>query len=151
MLLLTFIAYAAFHMGRRPLSVVKNVLNHECSKSALTDGPHHFDNGTKIDDRLHYSTLNNNTDCDWAPFNDNRTANHLLAYLDTAFLLSYAICMFGSGFIAERMNLRYFITLGSVLSGVGLIAFGMAYSLGTHSMAYFVLIQTISGAVQSID
>lgn len=133
-LLLTFIAYAAFHMGRRPLSVVKNVLNHSCIKPS---------------NKTTTTGLKFNKPCDWAPFDDDATANHLLAYLDTAFLLSYAIFMFISGFVAERMDLRYFVSLGSFLSGVGLIAFGLAYPMQIHSMTYFVIVQIVSGAVQT--
>lgn len=138
-LFLTFIAYAAFHMGRRPLSVVKNVLNRSCAKQNSTIPTY---------DPASIITTSENT-CDWAPFDDDATANHLLAYLDTAFLSSYAIFMFVSGFVAERVNLRYFISLGSLLSGLGLIAFGLAYPLEIHSMTFFIIVQIVSGAVQT--
>lgn len=134
-LFMTFIAYAAFHMGRRPLSIVKNVLNQNCSS---------------LPDHNASSIGQNETNCSWAPFDDDQTANQLLAYLDSAFLTAYALCMFVSGIIAERTNLRYLITLGSILSGLGLIAFGLARPFDIHSMAFFLTIQALSGAVQSI-
>uniref|UniRef100_A0A6G1SLU5 Sugar phosphate exchanger 2 n=1 Tax=Aceria tosichella TaxID=561515 RepID=A0A6G1SLU5_9ACAR len=162
-LLLTFIAYAAFHMGRRPFSIVKNVLNRDCSKfynRTTTDNIGVGGGGVDTDPLLDndYPEVNatylanpysKDTSCDWAPFNDDATANKLLAYLDTAFLASYAICMFGSGVIAERTNLRYLITLGMMLSGLSLIAFGVSYQLDIHSMFYFILIQIFAGAAQS--
>lgn len=172
MLLLTFIAYAAFHMGRRPLSIVKNVLNRDCSKlpnrtttkmqliSPDSVSAFHSLDGDGLLGLL--ATMNDSseassahvtpvkdTSCDWAPFNDDATANQLLAYLDTAFLLSYAIFMFFSGFVAERTNLRYFISAGSILSGLALIAFGASFLLDIHSMAYFVGVQMFAGAAQT--
>lgn len=157
-LLLTFIAYAAFHMGRRPFSIVKNVLNRDCSKfynrtvaPTVNSVPINVD-GQDYDyseANSTYAPFTKDTSCDWAPFNDDATANQLLAYLDTAFLASYAICMFGSGVVAERTNLRYLVAAGSILSGVALIAFGISYPLDIHSMVYFIAIQIVAGAAQS--
>lgn len=162
-LLLTFIAYAAFHMGRRPFSIVKNVLNRDCSKfynrtlqqqTVTTNSDAGLESIQQQDTdypevNAAYAPLPKDTSCDWAPFNDDATANQLLAYLDTAFLASYALCMFGSGVVAERTNLRYLITAGTIMSGLSLIAFGVSYELDIHSMSYFILIQVFAGAFQS--
>lgn len=151
-LCITFIAYTCYHMGRRPLSIVKNVLNRNCSEV------HHI---TLFDDvelitYLEYETppqpqsaTNDSTWCDWAPFDNDATANQLLALLDSAFLFSYAIFMFFSGFLADRCNLKYFLSGGMILSGLLLYAFGMSFYLNIHSMTYFVIIQILSGAVQT--
>lgn len=171
-LILTYIAYTAFHMGRRPLSIVKNVLNRNCS--ALPNHIHHTDisepsynapfeisvfsvqNATFTSSSSSSSSsspqsTDQTTDnsCNWAPFDDDTTANQLLAILDSSFLLAYALLMFVSGIVAERTNLRYFISAGSILSGIGLIAFGFAYSLNIHSMSYFIIVQILSGAAQT--
>jgi len=161
-LLMTYIAYASFHMGRRPLSIVKNVLNRNCSVAPSNQHilPQFTDlsqEGFLVVDLAHSQSANTtqaysapvDTSCNWAPFDDNNTANQLLAILDSAFLLSYALFMFASGILAERTNLRYFISSGSVLSGLGLIAFGLAYSLDIHSMTYYLIIQVTTGATQT--
>lgn len=146
-LFITFISYTCYHMGRRPLSIVKNVLNRNCSEV-----PHVtlFDPN---EDVIYYQYgPNANEDpnwCDWAPFNDDATANQLLALLDSAFLFSYAICMFFSGFIADRCNIRYFLSAGMILSGLLLYAFGLSFALNIHSMTYFVIVQLLSGAIQT--
>jgi OPA family glycerol-3-phosphate transporter-like MFS transporter 1/2 len=171
LLILTFIAYGTYHCGRRPLSIVKNVLNRNCSDvhphldlnkeniEALTD----IDYGLSpmpvtvgdVNDGVGAITSStaappiNNTSCDWAPFDNDETANQLLAQLDSAFLFSYALFMFFSGYIADRCNLRYFLSAGMILSGFLLYAFGMAYYLNIHSMTYFVIIQILSGAIQT--
>uniref|UniRef100_A0A6G1SG22 Sugar phosphate exchanger 2 n=1 Tax=Aceria tosichella TaxID=561515 RepID=A0A6G1SG22_9ACAR len=173
LLFITFIAYGTYHCGRRPLSIVKNVLNRNCSDI------HHLDLNTNINlagnindpdyglspipgtiDQLYdgsgiiMSSTSatppaTDTSCDWAPFNNDETANQLLAQLDSAFLFSYAFFMFFSGYLADRCNLRYFLSAGMILSGFLLYAFGMAYYLNIHSMTYFVIIQILSGAIQT--
>lgn len=152
-LCITFIAYTCFHMGRRPLSIVKNVLNRNCSNV------HHVTRFSQEEDTtyLEYepptpvstSGLPDPNWCDWAPFNDDATANQLLALLDSAFLFSYAFFMFISGFVADRCNLRYFLSGGMILSGVLLYAFGLAFDMEIHTMSYFVIIQILSGAIQT--
>lgn len=162
-LCITFIAYTCFHMGRRPLSIVKNVLNRNCSdvhQIVLFDESEditYFEYEPALSNNQvpNFSPLTNstppspNTWCDWEPFNDDATANQLLALLDSAFLFSYAIFMFFSGFLADRYNLRYFLSAGMVLSGLLLYAFGLSFYLNIHSMTYFVIIQILSGAVQT--
>lgn len=148
-LCITFIAYTCFHMGRRPLSIVKNVLNRNCS------GVHQVALFDQIEDVTYFeyesiSSFNDDpTWCDWAPFNNDATANQLLALLDSAFLFSYAFFMFFSGFLADRCNLRYYLSAGMVCSGLLLYAFGLAFYLNIHSMTYFVVIQALSGAIQT--
>lgn len=39
-LILTFFAYSAFHISRRPLSIVKSVLNKNCSTVVVPPGIH---------------------------------------------------------------------------------------------------------------
>lgn len=51
--------------------------------------------------------------------------------------------MFVSGFIAERVNLRYFLSLGMILSGFFTYLFGLAYSRNIHNLSYFILVQVI--------
>lgn len=46
-----------------------------------------------------------------------------------------------SGFIAERVNLRYFLTFGMLASGISCYLFGIARPYNIHNLWYFVLIQ----------
>ena len=46
-----------------------------------------------------------------------------------------------SGFIAERVNLRYFLALGMLFSGFFTYLFGLAYSRGIHNITYFIFAQ----------
>lgn len=133
-LFLTFMAYTSFHLSRRPLAVVKNSLNQNCTK--LTPPP----NLILTNDTLHNW-------CDWAPF-DKHNANRLLGLLDSVYVFAYAVCMFISGMIAERIDLRYFLTLGMLISGFFTYMFGLAYYLNIHSLFFFIVVQILAGAVQ---
>lgn len=123
-LILTFFAYTSYHLSRKPISVVKGTLKPNCSKiSASCHG--------------------------WKPFDSPDTGDELLGALDLAFLFSYAVGMFFSGFVAEHMDLRHFLTIGMLSSGLFTVLFGMGYFWKLHYFAYFVTIQIFSGFFQS--
>ena len=82
----------------------------------------------------------------WISEIDGKTqeeAKTLLGLLDTSYLVSYAIFMFVSGFIAERVDLRIFLTGGMLTSGLLTVLFGAAYFTGTHTVWYLLVIQII--------
>ncbi|KAH8371680.1 hypothetical protein KR093_008433 [Drosophila rubida] len=124
--LLTFLAYACYHMSRKPISVVKSVLHGNCSNAQLQDAG----------------------SCGYAPF-DGPDSKTLFGMLDSAFLFSYAISMFASGFIAERVSLRYFLSMGMIMTGVFTYLFGLARTSNIHSLAYFVIVQIFAGIFQT--
>ncbi|XP_070140090.1 glucose-6-phosphate exchanger SLC37A2 isoform X1 [Drosophila kikkawai] len=123
---LTFLAYACYHMCRKPISVVKSVLQGNCSTTPATAGQ----------------------DCGYPPF-DGPDATTLFGMMDSAFLFSYAIAMFASGFVAERVSLRYFLSMGMILTGVFTYMFGIARTSNIHSLWYFILVQICAGIFQT--
>ncbi|KAH9422347.1 hypothetical protein DERP_003022 [Dermatophagoides pteronyssinus] len=127
-LIFTYLAYASYHLSRRPFSIVKSVLT--CNNQ--TD--HHNNDGDE---------------CGWKPFNNQNDSETLLGLLDSAFLFAYAIGMFFSGFLAERCNLRYFLAFGMLFSGLLNYSIGLAYYYNIHSLSYFVLLQILSGILQT--
>lgn len=80
---------------------------------------------------------------------DGPNSEELFSALDTSFLLAYALSMFISGFVAERMSLRYFLSLGMILSGFFCYLFGVAKTADIHSIWYFVFVQTMAGVFQT--
>ncbi|XP_015126359.1 glucose-6-phosphate exchanger SLC37A2 isoform X2 [Diachasma alloeum] len=134
-LALTYMSYTCYHMSRKPISVVKNVLNLNCSTLSPPSD-------IIIDDN------NKDTWCDWAPF-DTPDATALLGTLDSAFLFAYAAAMFLSGFVAERVNLRYFLSLGMLLSGISSYLLGISKPYDIHNLGYFILIQAMGGVFQT--
>ena len=75
---------------------------------------------------------------------NQQEADSLLGLLDTSYLMSYAVFMFVSGMIAERVNLRYFLSIGMVTSGLFTILFGLGRYWHIHSLAYYIAIQVLS-------
>ncbi|XP_058458727.1 glucose-6-phosphate exchanger SLC37A2 isoform X2 [Malaya genurostris] len=137
-LTLTYLAYMCYHMTRKPISVVKSVLHRNCSDVRL---PAEFI-------RSAGEPPNDSTWCDYPPF-DSPDSAALFGSLDSAFLFSYAIAMFFSGFIAERVSLRYYLSLGMLFSGIFCYLFGMAKVYDIHSMAYFIFVQAMAGMFQT--
>lgn len=134
-LIITFFLYTTLHLSRRPISIVKSQLHHNCS----------------VDEVNHTANVEHRNDpkwCDWKPF-DGEDAELLLGWLDTTYLLTYAIFMFVAGYIAERCNLRYFLTVSLFVCGIMTILFGIAYPLNIHMYWYFVVVQVLTGIVQT--
>uniref|UniRef100_A0A0R3W1Z3 Sugar phosphate exchanger 3 n=1 Tax=Taenia asiatica TaxID=60517 RepID=A0A0R3W1Z3_TAEAS len=132
--LFTLVIYATFHASRKPISVVKPVLHPNCTEIAQKE------NKT--------ITPENATFCMWKPF-DTDNYNVIFGYIDLAYLLSYAVGMFVSGHIAERMNLRTFLFWGCIFSGATTAAFGLGYFAGIHDLVFYLLAQVVAGLVQS--
>lgn len=57
--------------------------------------------------------------------------------------------MFVSGFVAERVSLRYFLTFGMLLSAIFTYLFGLAKVYDIHSFWYFVFVQAMAGMFQT--
>ncbi|KAK7488945.1 hypothetical protein BaRGS_00019902, partial [Batillaria attramentaria] len=133
-LLFTFLCYASYHLSRKPFSVVKNVLHRNCSKM-------HVDAGITV-------PVNDSTWCDWAPFDEGDYAT-MFGNLDVAFLSAYAVGMFFSGMLAERINLRVYLGVGMILVGVATCMFGGGYFFNMHRYEFYVTAQVFGGLFQS--
>ncbi|CAK1592814.1 unnamed protein product [Parnassius mnemosyne] len=131
-LVLTYFTYMTYHLTRKPISVVKSVLHQNCSGLQPPPG---------VDPT-------NDQWCNWAPF-DTSDANTLLGALDSAFLFSYAGAMFVSGMVAERVDLRYFLSLGMLVSAIFCYLFGLGRTLGIHSISFYLLVQAGAGIAQT--
>ncbi|XP_038066222.1 glucose-6-phosphate exchanger SLC37A2-like isoform X2 [Patiria miniata] len=137
-LVLTFFTYMTYHLSRRPISIAKGVWHRNCSIPI---------------NNLEYPIFNaseagNPNWCDWKPF-DTEDAETLLGWLDTGYLFAYAVGMFFSGHIAERMSLRYFLFGGMFLSGLFTAAVGLAQFFDIHNYAYFITMMIVGGFFQA--
>lgn len=132
-LLLTFLFYTAYHLSRKPISIVKSELHRNCSTVIRpTD----------------LNITNNATWCDWAPF-DQDNYQTLFGILDNCFLVAYAIGMFFSGIFGERLPLRYYLSFGMLMSGLFTCLFGLGFYLNIHSLGYYAFIQVMNGIMQT--
>ena len=133
--IITFMCYTMFHLSRKPTSVVKGTLRPKCTEP-------------EIDINSNFTNLTPSCPTGWEPF-DGEDGNTLLGSLDYSFLFSYAIAMFFSGHIGDRVSLRYFLTVGMVGSGLMTCLFGLGYFLQIHIIEYYIAVQIAGGIFQS--
>uniref|UniRef100_A0A667XIE5 Glucose-6-phosphate exchanger SLC37A2 n=1 Tax=Myripristis murdjan TaxID=586833 RepID=A0A667XIE5_9TELE len=132
-LFLTFLFYTAYHLSRKPISIVKSELHRNCSTVIRPADLNITDNATW---------------CDWAPF-DQDNYKTLFGVLDNCFLVAYAIGMFFSGIFGERLPLRYYLSAGMLLSGLFTCLFGFGYYWNIHSIWYYGFVQAMNGLMQT--
>nr|GEV87557.1 putative glycerol-3-phosphate transporter 1 [Tanacetum cinerariifolium] len=136
-LIVTFLAYASYHASRKTTSIIKSALD-----------PQTTDQVESASFLRQSNVLSWVLGSGWAPFNgSNGTA--LLGDLDLAFLFIYAVGMFFSGHIGDRMNLRIFLTIGMVGTGLFTSLFGVGYWANIHVFYYYLIVQMIAGLFQS--
>lgn len=74
----------------------------------------------------------------------------LLGLVDTSFLLAYTVGLFISGWVADRVDIRKFLTLGMISSGLSSIFLGFAHRAKVHSLSYFIVMSAWGGLSQSV-
>ncbi|XP_036207330.1 glucose-6-phosphate exchanger SLC37A1 [Myotis myotis] len=145
--ILTFLLYASFHLSRKPISIVKGELHKYCA--AENEAEVRVNSQSQKASALPSPQLPDNaTDCGWAPF-DQDNYQQLLGALDYSFLCAYAIGMYLSGIIGERLPIRYYLTFGMLASGIFTALFGLGYFYNIHSFGFYVVTQVINGLVQT--
>ncbi|KAF5186062.1 Glycerol-3-phosphate transporter, partial [Thalictrum thalictroides] len=143
-LILTFVAYASYHATRKTTSVVKTALDPGSAQllgSSLGLFQWNSEYVLKTHEKGH---LNNG----WAPFNGT-DGSVMLGNLDVAFLLCYSFGMYFAGHLGDRIDLRIFLTIGMVGTGLFTSLFGLGYWLNIHSFSYFLIFQMLAGLFQS--
>lgn len=126
--ILTFLLYTSFHLSRKPISIVKSELHKNCSSLDELSGT--------------------SFDCSWKPF-DKKNYKQLLGAMDYSFLCAYAVGMYLSGIIGERLPIRLYLTVGMLSSGLFTCLFGLGYIYNIHSLSFYVLVQVANGLVQT--
>ncbi|KAK4740680.1 hypothetical protein SAY87_024268 [Trapa incisa] len=144
-LTVTFFAYTCYHAARKTTSVVKSALDPQSSPEVgLNIMPWKALNLESSPGNSSSRILGNG----WAPFN-GVDGTELLGDLDVAFLAVYAVGMYFSGHLGDRMNLRIFLTIGMLGTGLFTSLFGVGYWLKIHSFYYFLVFQMLAGLLQS--
>lgn len=141
-LIITFFAYLTYHATRKTTSVVKSALDPQSPDVGLQS--------IFFWRRPRVETIRNSVDlgAGWAPFNGS-DGTALLGELDVAFLFVYAIGMFFSGHVGDRMDLRVFLTIGMVGTGVFTALYGVGYWANIHLFYYYLIVQMLAGLFQS--
>lgn len=152
-LFITFIAYASYHASRKPNSIVKSVLDPDSTSDNLPYGISDHSQSWLLNmifvkhpansSRKAYSSSEG-----WAPFN-GKDGTALLGEIDVAFLSVYALGMYFAGHLGDRVDLRVFLTVGMVGSGLFVALFGMGYFWNIHNFYYYLFTQMVAGMFQA--
>ncbi|XP_004508955.1 putative glycerol-3-phosphate transporter 4 [Cicer arietinum] len=120
-LLITFLAYVCYHASRKPTGIVKSVL---CPDPTRTKNK------------------------GWSPFNGPEGTSKL-GEIDVAFLACYSLGMYVAGHLGDSLDLRMFLTMGMVFSGIFVGLFGMGYFWNVHGFWFYLTMQMIAGLFQA--
>jgi len=133
--LLTYFTYVCYHIAKRPIAIVENSMKFlDCSNSTTDSG-----------EELPCSSA-------WvSEMEGQKEAENVktISYLMFAYTASYAFFMFFSGMVAERMNLRYYLSFGLLLTALSDYLFGFAHTVGIHHIWYFYFSMIFLGMVNS--
>ncbi|KAL3645206.1 hypothetical protein CASFOL_010386 [Castilleja foliolosa] len=146
-LIVTFFAYLTYHATRKTTSVVKSALD---PKSPDVDSLKSPFSWTRAYSHKPLETVHNSwvPGSGWAPFNGSNGTS-LLGELDVSFLFVYAMGMYFSGHVGDRMDLRIFLTIGMVGTGLFTSLFGVGYWANIHFFYYYLIVQMLAGLFQS--
>ncbi|KFP03526.1 Glycerol-3-phosphate transporter [Calypte anna] len=142
---LTFLLYASFHLSRKPISIVKGELHKHCAALHEVELSSYKEYAAQIQP---VKKTSNVSQCGWEPF-DKNNYKQLLGALDYSFLCAYAIGMYLSGIIGERLPIRYYLTVGMLASGFFTAMFGLGYFYNIHSLWFYIMAQIANGLVQT--
>ncbi|XP_063743703.1 glucose-6-phosphate exchanger SLC37A1 isoform X2 [Eleginops maclovinus] len=143
--ILTFLLYTSFHLSRKPISIVKSELHKNCSSVSEIAT---LASSSSSSSQLPPQSLHTDMDCSWKPF-DKRNYRQLLGAMDYSFLCAYAVGMYLSGIIGERLPIRLYLTVGMLSSGLFTCLFGLGYVYNIHNMGFYVFVQVANGLVQT--
>uniref|UniRef100_A0A8C8SJN4 Solute carrier family 37 member 1 n=1 Tax=Pelusios castaneus TaxID=367368 RepID=A0A8C8SJN4_9SAUR len=142
---LTFLLYTSFHLSRKPISIVKGELHKHCAPPNEIELNSYKEYAIQIQS---VKKLSNESQCGWEPF-DKNNYKQLLGALDYSFLCAYAVGMYFSGIIGERLPIRYYLTAGMLASGLFTAMFGLGYFYNIHNLWFYMMAQIANGLVQT--
>ncbi|KAK2849790.1 hypothetical protein Q7C36_008573 [Tachysurus vachellii] len=137
---LTFLLYTSFHLSRKPISIVKSELHKNCTPIKMVS--------STIQQINSHQPIIMETDCSWKPF-DKENYKQLLGAMDYSFLCAYAIGMYLSGIIGERLPIRLYLSVGMLTSGLFTCLFGLGYVYDIHNLGFYIFVQIANGVVQT--
>ncbi|KAJ8262039.1 hypothetical protein GJAV_G00161390 [Gymnothorax javanicus] len=134
--LLTFFSYVLLHSSRKTFSNVKVSISEQWTPSVLNESSPVFSPAeTWEENKL---------------FADSDEATLFLGALDTIFLFSYAVGLYASGVIGDRLNLRYVLSFGLCGSAVVEFVFGTVTEwMNFYNIYFYCALWVLNGLLQS--
>uniref|UniRef100_A0A8C8E5B7 Solute carrier family 37 member 1 n=1 Tax=Otus sunia TaxID=257818 RepID=A0A8C8E5B7_9STRI len=125
--------------------IVKGELHKHCAASHEVELTSYKEYAVQIQPVRKSSNV---SQCGWEPF-DKNNYKQLLGALDYSFLCAYAVGMYLSGIIGERLPIRYYLTVGMLASGLFTAMFGLGYFYNIHNLWFYIMAQIANGLVQT--
>ncbi|XP_062258574.1 glucose-6-phosphate exchanger SLC37A1 isoform X3 [Platichthys flesus] len=142
--ILTFLLYTSFHLSRKPISIIKSELHKNCSSVS------EISTASSSSQQASLPSKHNDMDCSWKPF-DKSNYKQLLGAMDYSFLCAYAVGMYLSGIIGERLPIRLYLTVGMLASGLFTCLFGLGYVYNIHSLGFYICIQACCCCAENLQ
>lgn len=134
--LLTFFSYVLLHASRKTFSNVKVSISAQWTPSIQNDSSPAFSPAETWEDNHLFANM--------------EEATLFLGVLDTIFLFSYAVGLYVSGVIGDRLNLRYVLCFGLCGSAVVEFAFGTLLEwLHLYNIYLYCGLWVLNGLLQS--
>uniref|UniRef100_A0A8D0GFN3 Sugar phosphate exchanger 3 n=1 Tax=Sphenodon punctatus TaxID=8508 RepID=A0A8D0GFN3_SPHPU len=134
--LLTFFSYSLLHASRKTFSNVKVSISSQWTPSCL--------NATALEFQP-YELWNSSH-----LFPNAEAATLFLGTLDTIFLFSYAVGLFVSGIVGDRLNLRWVLSFGMCSSALVVFVFGTVTEwLHFYNKWFYCCLWIVNGLLQS--
>ncbi|XP_030885695.1 sugar phosphate exchanger 3 isoform X4 [Leptonychotes weddellii] len=132
--LLTFFSYSLLHASRKTFSNVKVSISKQWTPSA-------FNKSVRLPVEI------------WSSnhlFPSAEEATLFLGTLDTIFLFSYAVGLFISGIVGDRLNLRWVLSFGMCSSALVVYVFGTVTEwLRFYNKGFYCCLWIVNGLLQS--
>ncbi|XP_078676922.1 sugar phosphate exchanger 3-like [Branchiostoma floridae x Branchiostoma belcheri] len=134
--LLTFFSYAFFHATRKTFSNIKTTISSEWTPQ--------FCNATEPCLQPEKIWMDRHL------FDSSSDAEPFLGWLDSTFLISYAVGLYISGILGDRFDMRKVLSLGMCLSAVVVFVFGcLTEWVHLYSQPFYILLFVLNGLLQS--
>ncbi|XP_058047233.1 sugar phosphate exchanger 3 [Ahaetulla prasina] len=134
--LLTFFSYSLLHASRKTFSNVKVSISSQWTPSCFNDSafilqPYELWNSSHLFPNAEEATL-------------------FLGTLDTIFLFSYAVGLFVSGIVGDRLNMRWVLAFGMCSSALVVFVFGTVTEwLHFYNKWFYCCLWIVNGLLQS--
>ena len=166
--LLTFVCFASYHMSRLAATAVNDAFYRvKCvSSTSVTSpspvaplGPLTSTRASNLDGSAPklisvgverregpLSRLEEDFNCTNRPLIISSSS---LFHANVAFMSTYALATFASGYIGDRVSLRRMLFVGTALSGLLTALLGIPFWIGLQRVVYFIIIHALFGITQS--
>ncbi|KAK6176762.1 hypothetical protein SNE40_014999 [Patella caerulea] len=133
---LTFLSYSFFHAARKTFSNVKSTISEEWTPT--------FNNET-VNITKPYALWNKRH-----LFENDKDAEIFLGVLDATFLISYAVGLYISGMVGDRLDMRKVLAFGMCSSALSIFIFGCVLEwVHFYNKYVYVIIWVCNGLLQS--